>query len=1181
VSPAQLEGLTGGRSLRGEVMGQAAGVVSGKGMITAAHCRKATAILRDELVGSETAIPLLLMIAQVRSRLLHDEENTQLKLISHLYDTAQDVLMQFTEFLVAGARSIESIAELMPDLSVLLGEVGLAVPVAFQLVRPLLRAALQYGVDPSAAPSRLQRWHPFGDTMATLVRTLIQPASLWDVMSPRFYVLFWGLGLYDIKVPVTRYETEIKRLKDKYADLDHKKNSTSASSLGITPAEFSKLNRARDLEMKQLLQKIADLTEDLVKQKKHVEQIRDVIRTEQDTFFHVSATNIPFASAADANEGDMDVVSEQALSVREKRAEEVVSENIMQFLLYQRLLMSPLDAVYCTQFCFLLHELQTPLFSTLDFLDRTVRTITPLIFCSTESEASFVGYALLDLLQVTNRWHDDEVAFNNDARDKLGFAYPLPASSTTAQGAVTEAGTSEAGEGEMEVGQAEVNCDHAKFKELCKEWHTRMFSVIKASFKVSDREYIYIRSGLVLLAKVSEQFPSRAKEGDQLIVLVEQMVAQETKRGDLQIMAKSLITILKKRADSWLNDSPQRKIAAMKKEAAARKAAEQKEKEEKEAKEANKNASAASTEPAARSRGAVAPAAGVSSAGDNRRGPAKEETWRRGDTVESNYNNNSRSNEALPSRHDGRDGRDAATRDRDSRDSRERADRSGNTSTTAAGRNAPAAPSTRDAPEAKRRSNSRDRDRRGGTSAGAANNNSSNSGSNQAPASGVKRKIDEDRSTNDRSNASASAGHARSNAKVDEPSRSGSSAALASNNSSRDKSTPSMPADNKGKDREKDNEKDRQDGARGCRSERRSAQREQLRDPKDPREPLSSRGNGNSAAAEKGKEKDRKEEKKEEKKEERGSGRDKDQGRDSAVEKNSAASGGREDRRDSRQQDRSSTNQPAAGGERDRNVPSSSNKRSREAADLPADAASSSSNAQQSTSNKRGGSTMERVIAPPQLTTPSIDSQAAQLLEMKKAAGGSGSLSRRTSGDPNGPSLLSLSAANQSDGAKESSNRRDSSRERRPSQPQLQVPSQPQQAQRSQSRSHSDLQLQGSNSLFPAKNSNVASGNSGRGQQQQQQQQQGRFDDRPPRHHQQSQQVQPGSGRGYEEDYHQPYNQAQGHGHQGQGQAYPNKHYKSEEQHGGNYNGNQQGQGHGGNQQGRNRGGGGGGGGRR
>ena len=467
VSPAQLEGLTGGRSLRGEVMGQAAGVVSGKGMITAAHCRKATAILRDELVGSETAIPLLLMIAQVRSRLLHDEENTQLKLISHLYDTAQDVLMQFTEFLVAGARSIESIAELMPDLSVLLGEVGLAVPVAFQLVRPLLRAALQYGVDPSAAPCRLQRWHPFGDTMTTLVRTLIQPASLWDVMSPRFYVLFWGLGLYDIKVPVTRYETEIKRLKDKYADLDHKKNSTSASSLGITPAEFSKLNRSRDLEMKQLLQKIADLTEDLVKQKKHVEQIRDVIRTEQDTFFHVSTTSV-LPPSADANDGGMDVVSEQALSVREKRAEEVVSENIMQYLLYQRLLMSPLDAVYCTQFCFLLHELQTPLFSTLDFLDRTVCTITPLIFCSTESEASFVGYALLDLLQVTNRWHDDEVAFNNEARDKLGFAYPLPASSTTAQGAVTEAGTAEAGEGEMEVGQAEVNCDHAKFKELCK-----------------------------------------------------------------------------------------------------------------------------------------------------------------------------------------------------------------------------------------------------------------------------------------------------------------------------------------------------------------------------------------------------------------------------------------------------------------------------------------------------------------------------------------------------------------------------------------------------------------------------------------------------------------------------------------------------------------------------------------
>ena len=146
VSPTQLEGLSGGKALQNEVFGQGGGGISaGKGLITASHCNKAMMILRDELMNSSTAIPLLLFIAQIRSRILHDQNLKQIKLISHLYDTCQDVLMQFTSFLVAGSKSLETIASQMPDFSILIEEVGLAVPVAFQLVRPLLRAALQQG----------------------------------------------------------------------------------------------------------------------------------------------------------------------------------------------------------------------------------------------------------------------------------------------------------------------------------------------------------------------------------------------------------------------------------------------------------------------------------------------------------------------------------------------------------------------------------------------------------------------------------------------------------------------------------------------------------------------------------------------------------------------------------------------------------------------------------------------------------------------------------------------------------------------------------------------------------------------------------------------------------------------------------------------------------------------------
>ena len=80
--------------------------------------------------------------------------------------------------------------------------------------------------------------------------------------------------------------------------------------------------------------------------------------------------------------------------------------------------------------------------------------------------------------------------------------------------------------------------------------------MIRSSLNVKDKEYIYIRSGLILLAKVSELFPTYAKEGDILLQILTQIQLNENKRPDLQIMAKSLITILKKRSTIWIDNRP-------------------------------------------------------------------------------------------------------------------------------------------------------------------------------------------------------------------------------------------------------------------------------------------------------------------------------------------------------------------------------------------------------------------------------------------------------------------------------------------------------------------------------------------------------------------------------------------------------------------------------------------------
>lgn len=39
--------------------------------------------------------------------------------------------------------------------------------------------------------------------------------QVWQKLSPTMYLSFWSLSLYDISVPTDRYETELKRLRDR------------------------------------------------------------------------------------------------------------------------------------------------------------------------------------------------------------------------------------------------------------------------------------------------------------------------------------------------------------------------------------------------------------------------------------------------------------------------------------------------------------------------------------------------------------------------------------------------------------------------------------------------------------------------------------------------------------------------------------------------------------------------------------------------------------------------------------------------------------------------------------------------------------------------------------------------------------------------------------------------------
>jgi hypothetical protein len=459
VSPSQLEGLSGGKTLRGEVMGNSASIKSGLATLST---RKSSVILREELLSSGAALPLLLFLAQLRNSLLFDSEtrNTHLKLIAHLFDTAQDLLIQFTEFLVAEAKSLEFIAQLMPSVEELIGEIGLAVPVVFQLTRPLVRAALQASlvngngnnntslsapsagplddlnnsdhdnnekVDFTSVPAYLRPWHPFSkefrakvvwlmnstdprnnssiDNNETNERETVPPSELF---SPDLFVLFWSLSLYDISVPVDRYQSENRRIKDRFTELDNKKDS-SASALNMNSSEYSRYMKNKDNEMKSLMISMTSLQEELNQQKRHVEGMREILTKRQESFF-----SFDFSEGEDLNgsSGDNAVVPSPM-------------DYFLQSLVFRRILMSPLDSVFCTKFARVLHETIVTAnpatansFSLVSFYQKSFEYLLPLVFSSTECEAAFIGYALVEVLAVICRWQSSASLFALEAVNK-------------------------------------------------------------------------------------------------------------------------------------------------------------------------------------------------------------------------------------------------------------------------------------------------------------------------------------------------------------------------------------------------------------------------------------------------------------------------------------------------------------------------------------------------------------------------------------------------------------------------------------------------------------------------------------------------------------------------------------------------------------------------------------------
>ncbi|RZC63684.1 hypothetical protein C5167_025452 [Papaver somniferum] len=328
--------------------------------------------LRDSLLPKDEpklALALLLLIAQHRALVVINADAPYIKMVSEQFDRCHGTLLQYVEFLNSALTPTTAYAQLIPPLEDLVHKYHLDPESESSILTSELVLDLGY-------PRKPIMWSELLDTVKEML-----PAEAWNSLSPDLYATFWGLTLYDLYVPKSRYDSEITK---QHAALKALEELSDNSSSAIT-------KRKKD---KERIQELLDrLTYELRKHEENAASVRQRLSREKDKWL---------SSCPDTLKINME---------------------FLQRCIFPRCIFSMPDAVYCAQFVRTLHSLGTPFFNTVNHIDVLIcKTLQPMICCCTEYEAGRLGRFLFETLEMAYHWKKKESTYERECGNMPGFA---------------------------------------------------------------------------------------------------------------------------------------------------------------------------------------------------------------------------------------------------------------------------------------------------------------------------------------------------------------------------------------------------------------------------------------------------------------------------------------------------------------------------------------------------------------------------------------------------------------------------------------------------------------------------------------------------------------------------------------------------------------------------------------
>jgi THO complex subunit 2 len=344
--------------------------------------------------------------------------------------------------------------------------------------------------DATPPDEQQYQWHSVLQPIMDSIKSSL-PTEVVNVIGLGFYVTFWQLALYDVTIPGKSYEDELSR--------QHKRIATISSNRADVTAAGARKREAEKKQISNLIDRL--LTENKEHLKAFAESKARLSREKGNWFTGM------YGKA------------------------ELLNSALMEYCFLPRILLSPLDSLFCFKFLKFLHTSGTSNFRTMGFYDSIFRQnrLTSLIFMCTSKEADNLGRFLNEILRDLARWQKDRNIYEKEAwgskKTLPGFARKVSSS-----------------------GKSESFLHYEDFRRILYKWHQHLCNALQTC--LSSSEYMHIRNAISVLKAVAENFPVISFHGLQMQKLISELGKFD--QGDIKVPSLSLMADLNKASKSWI-----------------------------------------------------------------------------------------------------------------------------------------------------------------------------------------------------------------------------------------------------------------------------------------------------------------------------------------------------------------------------------------------------------------------------------------------------------------------------------------------------------------------------------------------------------------------------------------------------------------------------------------------------